>query len=148
MPVPTSASDFTSGTAWRCMFEPMSARLASSCSRNGMSGRRRHHLARGDVHVVDVLARDVLDLAALGADQDALLVEVAVGVDDRVGLRDDVLVLLVGRQVVHLVGDAALDDLAVRRLDEAERVDPAVGGERADQTDVRALRVSIGHMRP
>jgi len=26
-----------SGTAWRCMFEPMSARLASSFSRNGMS---------------------------------------------------------------------------------------------------------------
>ena len=26
-----------SGTAWRCMFEPISARFASSCSRNGMS---------------------------------------------------------------------------------------------------------------
>ena len=25
------------GTAWRCMFEPISARLASSCSRNGIS---------------------------------------------------------------------------------------------------------------
>ncbi len=38
MPVPTSgASDFTSGTAWRCMLEPISARLASSFSRNGMS---------------------------------------------------------------------------------------------------------------
>ncbi len=38
MPVPTSgASDWSSGTAWRCMFEPMSARLASSFSRNGIS---------------------------------------------------------------------------------------------------------------
>ncbi len=38
MPVPTSgASVRTSGTAWRCMFEPISARLASSCSRNGIS---------------------------------------------------------------------------------------------------------------
>ena len=37
MPVPMSgASDLTSGTAWRCMFAPMSARLASSCSRNGI----------------------------------------------------------------------------------------------------------------
>ena len=37
MPVPTSgASAFSSGTAWRCMFEPISARLASSCSRNGI----------------------------------------------------------------------------------------------------------------
>ena len=38
MPVPTIGdSGSRSGTAWRCMFEPMSARLASSCSRNGMS---------------------------------------------------------------------------------------------------------------
>ena len=38
MPVPTSGADgLSSGTAWRCMFEPISARLASSCSRNGIS---------------------------------------------------------------------------------------------------------------
>ena len=38
MPVPTSgASVRSSGTAWRCMFEPISARLASSFSRNGIS---------------------------------------------------------------------------------------------------------------
>ena len=38
MPVPTSgASERSSGTAWRCMLEPISARLASSFSRNGMS---------------------------------------------------------------------------------------------------------------
>jgi len=37
-PVPTSgACGKRSGTDWRCMFEPMRARLASSCSRNGMS---------------------------------------------------------------------------------------------------------------
>ncbi len=38
MPVPISgASVFRSGTAWACMFEPIRARLASSCSRNGIS---------------------------------------------------------------------------------------------------------------
>src|SRR5947207_620255 len=38
MPVPTSgASVRRSGTAWRCMLEPMRARLASSFSRNGIS---------------------------------------------------------------------------------------------------------------
>ena len=37
MPVPTSGpSVLSSGTAWRCMFEPIRARLASSCSRNGI----------------------------------------------------------------------------------------------------------------
>ena len=37
-PVPTSgACGNSKGTACRCMLLPMSARLASSCSRNGMS---------------------------------------------------------------------------------------------------------------
>ena len=64
----------------------------------------------------------------------------AVGVERRVGLRDDEAVLLVGGEVVDLVGDPAVLDLAVRRLDEAERVDPPERRQRADQADVRALR--------
>ncbi len=32
------------------------------------------------------------------------------------------------------------DDLPVRRLDEAEQVDPGEGGQAADQADVGALR--------
>src|SRR5579885_1324605 len=37
MPVPTKgASARSSGTAWRCMFEPINARFASSFSRNGI----------------------------------------------------------------------------------------------------------------
>ena len=37
-PVPmVGASGISSGTAWRIMFEPIRARLASSCSRNGIS---------------------------------------------------------------------------------------------------------------
>ena len=66
--------------------------------------------------------------------------KLALRVDDGVGLRDDVLVLLVGGQVVDLVGDAAAGDLAVGRLDEAERVDAPVGRQGADQADVRAFR--------
>ena len=37
-PVPMyGASGRSTGTAWRCMLAPMSARFASSCSRNGIS---------------------------------------------------------------------------------------------------------------
>ena len=37
-PVETSGASVTSsGTAWRCMFEPINARFASSCSKNGIS---------------------------------------------------------------------------------------------------------------
>ena len=36
-PVPTKGrSGRNRGTAWRCMFEPIRARLASSCSRKGI----------------------------------------------------------------------------------------------------------------
>ncbi|CAB4967503.1 unannotated protein [freshwater metagenome] len=102
-------------------------------------GRDRHHLARADVHVVDALGRDVVDLAALAAHEHAGLGEGAVARHRRVGLRDDVLVLLVRGEVVDLVGDPAVLDAAVGRLHEAVRVDPREGGERADQADVRAL---------
>jgi hypothetical protein len=74
------------------MLEPMRARLASSCSRNGISAvADRHHLARRDVHVVDLGGRNVDRLAALGAHEHALFGEGAVGVQRRVGLRDDEL---------------------------------------------------------
>ncbi len=103
-------------------------------------GRDGHHLARGDVHVVDVVAGDVVDLAATTAHQHAVLGEAHVLGQAGVGLGDDEAVFLVGRQVVDLVGDDTVDDLAVRGLDETERVDATVGRERADQTDVRAFR--------
>ena len=49
MPVPTNgASACTSGTAWRCMFEPMRARFASSFSRNGMSAAATETSCFGD----------------------------------------------------------------------------------------------------
>lgn len=111
-------------------------------------GRHRHHLARRHVHVVHLGRRHVLDLARLTANQHARLFEAAVGVNRRVGLRHHVAVLLVGGQVLDLVGDHTVDNLAVRRLDEPERVDPRVHRQRPDQTDVWTLGVSIGHIRP
>ena len=66
--------------------------------------------------------------------------EGAVGVHRRVRLGDDVLLLLIGGEVEDLVGDLAVDDLAVGRLDEAELVDTAEGGQRTDQADVRTFR--------
>ena len=62
------------------------------------------------------------------------------GIERRVGLRDDVLVFAVGRQVADLVRDDAVVHDAVGRLDEAVLVDAREGRERADQTDVRAFR--------
>ena len=52
MPVPISgASVFSSGTAWRCMFEPISARLASSCSRNGIIAVATDQICSGETSI-------------------------------------------------------------------------------------------------
>ena len=103
MPVPTSGADgLSSGTAWRCMFEPISARLASSCSRNGISApATRHGLLRRDVHVVDLLRRARSGTARRGAPRRSSSVERAVLVHVDVGLGDDEAVLFVGRSGVE-----------------------------------------------
>ena len=102
-------------------------------------GRHRDELLGRHVHVVDLVGRDRVHLAALAADEDQGLGERPVLVDRRVRLRDDVAVLFVGRQVVDLRGDLALLDAAVGSLDEAELVDSPVARERTDQADVRTF---------
>jgi hypothetical protein len=106
---------------------------------------RRH---RGDVgggaeealglqHLAQVLEAGSLRAAA---HEDALVLERAVRVDRGVGLGDDVVLLFVGGHVADLARDLAVLDDAVRRLDEAVRVDAGEGAERADEADVRTLR--------
>ncbi len=105
-------------------------------------GRNRDDLLRRDIHVVDFLRRDRVDLApAPGpANQDPGIAEGAVLLDRGVGLGDDVALLFDGGEVVDLGGHLAVDDLAVGSLDEAEPVDPGVGRQRADQADVGTFR--------
>ena len=100
----------------------------------------RHHLARGNVHVVDAFARNGVDLSTLDSNEYALFDQLAVGVDRCTGLRDNVLVLVAGGQVVDLVRDLAGFNATVRGFDEPERVDAREGRERPDQADVRAFR--------
>ena len=103
-------------------------------------GRDRPDLLRGDVDQVDFLGADGHVLTGLGAAQDLVAGEVAVVIDRRVGLGDDPLLFLVGVDADHLVGDAAVLDDPVRGRDEAVLGDLRVGGQRADQSDVRTLR--------
>src|SRR5262245_40023031 len=103
------------------------------------AGGHRDQLVRRHVHELDLIGAHHRELAA-DARRNEVAREVALRVDRRVRLRDGVLLLLEGREVDDLVGDAALLHAPVRRLDEAEVVDPGVGGERRDQADVRAFR--------
>ena len=103
-------------------------------------GADRDHLTRRHVHQVDFADRDidrlflVLTGKGLAADEPTVLVDLLVH------LGDDVADFLISGHVHHFIGDLAVDDLAVRRFDETERVHAAERRQRADQTDVRAFR--------
>ena len=98
-----------------------------------------HQLFGRHVHVVDLLGRGLGEVAAM-AGQDGVAFEAAVFVGDGVGLGDDVVVFVVGRQHLDVLGDAAVFDLAIGRLEEPVVVDTRVGGERGHKTDVRTFR--------
>ena len=106
--------------------------------RNEAGGHRDKLLGR-DVHILDLIGLD-LDEVAAETRRDGLPKKLALAVDGRVRLRHVEVLVTVAGEVLDLVGDLAVHDLAVRGLDEAEVVDAGVGGERADQTDVGTFR--------
>ena len=57
MPVPTNGlSARKHGTAWRCMFEPINARFASSCSRNGINEAATETICAGAMSMYSILS--------------------------------------------------------------------------------------------
>src|SRR5579859_4990858 len=66
--------------------------------------------------------------------------EMATAIDRRVRLGDNVILFLIGGQVVHLLRYTTILEFTVRRLKETELVDARVETHCADQTDVRAFR--------
>ena len=99
----------------------------------------RNQLLRRHVHVVDLVRRDQQHVAGMAADHQ-VVGEAALVVERHVGLRDVIAALFHRREIDHLVGDAAVLDLAIGRFDEAVFVDARKGRERIDQADVRAFR--------
>ena len=102
-------------------------------------GGHRHDLLRRHVHVVDALARHQRELVLEAAGHE-LVGELAVRSQHRVRLRDRELALLDRRQVIDPVGDAAVLDAPVGRLEEAVLVGARVNRQRVDEADVRPFR--------
>ena len=99
----------------------------------------RHELLGRHVDVVDLVLRHEQHVALVTAG-DEVVGQLALGIDLGVGLRNVVAHLFHGRQVDDLVGQLAVDDLAVRALDEAVLVDARKRRQRVDEADVRAFR--------
>ena len=100
----------------------------------------RNHLLRRHVHQVDVFARRHHALSPAWRQMTRSSTKRALLVELGVGLGDVVLGLFHRRQIDDVVGHLAVDDLAVRALDEAVLVDAREGRQRVDQADVRAFR--------
>ncbi len=142
MPVPTSgASDFSSGTAWRCMFEPISARLASSCSRNGIIAVATDQICSGETSTRSTSFGPTVTYWPACVRQ-RISVPLSLPVLASTGVFAWAISSSsswVASRWHDLLGhDAVLDD-AVGRRDEAVLGDLGERGQRADQADVRTL---------
>ena len=137
----SAARSRSSGTACRCMFEPISARLASSCSRNGISpaetpticfGRQSMYwtFSAGDRREVAAeprpMTRSAVILSSVGRRVGRGEVRLSISSSARSCTTSSVSLLVL--------------DLAVRRDEEAVLVDLGVDRQRRDQADVRAFR--------
>ena len=142
MPVPISgASVLSSGTAWRCMFEPISARLASSCSRNGIIAVATDQICSGETSIRSTsVGLDVHVRARERAAEDRVAGQLAVLVSGVLAcaIRRSCSAVA-SRWTISSVTLPFFDD-AVGRRDEAVLGDLGVARQRADQADVRALR--------
>ena len=90
------------------------------------------------VDQVDILTWGKRVIAVL-AGRDQLVAERPVVVHMRVGLRHGVPHFLGRRHVLHVVGDLAVHNLAIRCFDKAVFVHAGKGRQRVDQTNVRAF---------
>ena len=113
--------------------------------------RRRHRddLLGADVHVLDLVRARLRERVPVAA-RHALADEVALGVERRVGLGDVMLLLLVGREVVDVVGDDRADRERERLLARELLVARAVGERLAlleDDLAVLADEVRAGLVR-
>ena len=92
------------------MFEPINARLASSCSRNGIRAADRNDLLRAHIHGYWILVRvhegdSPCDGIGINHLQTAMAFVAALA------WRSRIVAFFDGRQVIHFIGDHTVDTL-------------------------------------
>ena len=103
MPVPTYGdSARSSGTAWRCMFDPISARLASSFSRNGIRLAATETSCLGLTSMYSISPTCFSTKLPAWRALTSSAVMLAFFVQPHIGLRDDVLVFFPRREVIAM----------------------------------------------
>ena len=102
------------------------------------TGGGTDQLLRGDVHVLDLFTGMFFGFAFVTA-HDHGTDETVVLIEQGVCLGDNVLFFLVGGQIIDLIGDLTIHDLAVGSFEEAVFIDDGVERHGGDQTDVRTF---------
>ena len=99
MPVPTKGAWLiSSGTAWRCMLDPIKARLASSFSRNGIREAETLTSWLGEMSISSISSRSTIMNSPSTREVTSGLTYSPLLVDRRIGLGDGVVLLLEGAQ--------------------------------------------------
>ncbi len=101
--------------------------------------RDRNDLLRRNVHVLNLVRRRQHELVQVTARHEVVR-ELSGIVQCCVCLRDDVLALFDRGEIVDLFRDLAVDNLAIRRLEEAVVVRTRIHRQRIDEADVRTFR--------
>ena len=130
----------SSGTAWRCMLEPISARLASSFSRNGISAAATDTSCFGDTSIAVTSSGLTSRKSPCRRTETRSWVNRPSVVHRRIRLGDDELLLLHRREIAGLLLHHPVLHQHVRRLDEAVFVHLRKGRQRVDQPDVGPFR--------
>ena len=112
-----------SGTAWRCMLAPISARLASSCSRNGISEAATDTICAARRPCTGCARPRSDRLAAVVARADELVDQERPSFGVALACAITYLAFLDRRQVVDLVGDLAAPRRGGTGLEEAVLVE-------------------------
>ena len=102
-------------------------------------GRHAHQLVGRDVHEVD-LVRPAHDEFSALTGRDEIDRKVAPAVERRVGLSDDMILLLQGREITDPICHPPAFNFAIGGLDKTELVHSGVSGQRGDQPNVGAFR--------
>ena len=125
------------------MFEPINARLASSCSRNGIRPAETPTICFGEMSMYWTCSTGIVWKSVWYRAMTLSALELAVLVGRRVGRGEVGLALLVGPQPDDLVGQLAVLDLAVGRDQEAVLVDPGVD---RPASEIRPMFVPSGRL--
>ena len=122
------------------MLDPINARLASSCSRNGTTRSRHSPLASATRPYIRSCPPSSDKIPSHARQETVSDTSLPAPSNFELACAMMYLIPFDRREIFDLISHTALDDLSIRRLDESEIVDPGIGRQRRNQPDIGTFR--------